>query len=78
MRITGIDGNTKIDSEFYTGLGGVSLRLVRALVLLYSKFAVGITNGRERERGSQVSRLHACECVCVCVCVCVCERVRVF
>ena len=46
----------------YTGLGRVSLRPVRALALLHSKFAVGVTNGRERECASQVSG-ETSECV---------------
>ena len=43
------------DTRIYTGLGRMSLCPVQALALLHSKFAVGVTNGRERERGSQVS-----------------------
>jgi len=43
----------------------ILVRAVRALVLLYSMSAVGVTNGREREPGSRVSGL----CVRVCACV---------
>src|SRR6185503_4058064 len=55
--------------RIYTGLGRMSLCLVQALALLHSKFAVGVTNGRERERGSQVWwKMSGNVCVCVCVC----------
>jgi len=53
------------DPRIYTGSGRMSLRPVRALALLHSKFAVGVTNRRERERGSQVSggkRVGMCVC----------------
>ena len=58
--------------RIYTGLGRMSLCLVQALALLHSKFGVGVTNGRERERDSQVSGgkrvgMHVCVCVNVCV-----------
>ena len=48
------------DTRVYTGSGGMSLCPIRTLVLLHSKFAVGVKNGREREWASQVSG----ECVC--------------
>ena len=47
----------------------MSLRPVRAHVLFYSMLALGVTNGREREQGSQVSGLCVCLSLCVCVCV---------
>jgi len=36
VHVTGTDGDTKIDTGFYTGSDGMSLRPVRALVLLHS------------------------------------------
>ena len=56
------------DTRIYTGSEGMSLCPVRAFALLHSKFAVGVTNGRETEQASQVSdEMSGCVCVCVCV-----------
>jgi len=68
-----MDGNTRIRHKIYTGLGRMSLRPVRALVLLYSMFAVGVTNGRERELGSQLPSIWV---VCVCASAHTLRKVR--
>ena len=65
MRVTGSNGSTSKDTKIYTGLGRTSLRPVRALCSCTQMFAVGVTNGREREQGSQGSGSSVCVCVCV-------------
>ena len=63
MHVTGSDGNARIRHKilYWFGLNvPTSSSSSRALAL---KFAVGVTDGRERERGSQVSGLRVNVCV---------------
>ena len=57
------------DMRVYTGSGGMSLRPVRALAFLHSKFAIVVTNVRERERASQFSGGNERVCAYACVSV---------
>ena len=59
--VTGSDSSARIRHKVYTSSGGTSLRPVRARTLAL-RFAVGVTNGREREHGSK-----SLGCVCTCV-----------
>ena len=66
MLFTTLVGNARIQHKGLYWFGRnvpTSSSSTRALAL---KFVVGVTNGRERERASQVSgRISVCACVCV-------------